>query len=266
VIPTNIVDFLPTFKQILAKLLNKVPKGKITPLKNKKIIPFKDIIKNYPISSIDISLTPNDIVYIQYTGGTTVPPKGAMLTHRNSVSNLIVFQKWNHWEDQIGKGVALSGFPFYHIAGLYYAINCVYAAYTQVLIPNPRDTDLICEQFEKYKPTLLANVPSLYQILMKNPQFEDLDFSSIDACITAAAPFPAESQAEFENIVGKGSLLEVYGMRETSPLSTSDPKNGKRKLGYVGLPLLNTEMKLIDPETRKEVPIGEAGEICVRGP
>ena len=119
---------------------------------------------------------------------------------------------------------------------------------------------------DKYKPTLVANVPSLFQMLLKNPKFAKIDHSRVENCVTAAAPFPVESQKQLVKMVGKGKLLEVYGMTETSPLTTMNPSKGERKLGSIGLPLINTYIKLISPETNEEVAIGEAGEICVKGP
>jgi len=106
----------------------------------------------------------------------------------------------------------------------------------------------------------------LYQILINFRKFKRLDHSKLEVCISAASPFPVESQKALESIVGEGKLLEVYGMTECSPLTTMNPMWGKRKLGSIGLALLNTELKLINPETGDEVPLGEAGEICVRGP
>ena len=266
VVATSVGGFLPAIKRILGQMLKKIPKGEVTPLKGKQVYIFKDVIKTetFPVKSPDVKITPDDIAYLQYTGGTTGAPKGAMLSHRNAVSDLIIVQTWLGWEP--GKGLALSGFPFFHIAGLFFNENCIFLGWTQVLIPNPRDTDHICAQIEKYKPTTLVNVPSLFQILMANPKFKSLDYSGMDRCICAAAPFPEESQKEFEEIVGKGKLLEVYGMTETSPLTTMNPSKGKKKLGSIGLPLLNTDIKLVDPETGKEVTLGEPGEICVKGP
>ena len=113
---------------------------------------------------------------------------------------------------------------------------------------------------------MLANVPSLYQLLLKTKKFKRLDHSILDVCISAAAPFPAESQKQLESMVGEGKLLELYGMTETSPLTVGNPYKGKRKLGSIGLPVLNTELKLVDPNTNEEVPLGEPGEICVKGP
>ncbi|MHA1148631.1 MAG: AMP-binding protein [Promethearchaeota archaeon] len=266
VVTTNIVDFLPKIKQILAKALKKVPKGKVTALTGKKVIEFKNILKNYSTELPDIVITPDDLAFIQYTGGTTGPPKGAMLTHRNAIADVVIVRDWLGWYDTEGIGRALSGFPFFHIAGLFFNECCIFMGWSQVLIPNPRDTKHICKGIQKYKPTVLVNVPSLYQLLLKDPMFKTLDHSQLDTCISAASPFPKESQEQLESIVGKGKLLEVYGMTETSPLTVMNPSKGKKKLGHIGIPILNTELKLVDPDTNQEVPIGQPGEICVRGP
>ena len=106
----------------------------------------------------------------------------------------------------------------------------------------------------------------LYQMLLENPKFKAMDHSTLGTVISAAAPFPQESQMELENIIGKGKLLELYGMTETSPVSTMNPSKGKKKLGTVGMPFLNTDVKLVDPGSGEEVPVGEPGEICVKGP
>lgn len=262
----SVGGFLPGFKRVLGQLLKKIPKGKVTPLAGKTVVDMKKVINDQRFSSAhpNVDLTPDDLAYIQYTGGTTGSPKGAMLTHRNAVSDLLIVQKWLSWE--VGKGLALSGFPFFHIAGLFFNENCVYLGWTQVLIPNPRDTEHICKELAKYKPTALVNVPSLFQMLLANPLFKDLDHSNLENCISAAAPFPEESQRELESIVGKGKLLEVYGMTETSPLTAMNPSKGPKKLGSIGLPLINTELVLIDPDTEKVVEVGQPGEICVKGP
>jgi len=266
VVATSVGGFLPAIKRILGQMLKKIPKGDVTPLKGKQVYIFKDVIKTEKFSakSPDVKITPDDITYIQYTGGTTGAPKGAMLSNRNAVSDMIIATAWMGWEP--GKGLALSGFPFFHMAGLFFNLTCIYVGWTQVLIPNPRDTDYICAQMEKYKPTTIVNVPSLYQLLMTNPKFRALDFSGVDIFMSGAAPFPEESQKEFEGIAGEGKLLEVYGMTETSPLTTMNPFKGKKKLGSIGLPLLNTDIKLLDTDTGKEVALGEPGEICVKGP
>ncbi|MFX0188686.1 MAG: AMP-binding protein [Candidatus Hodarchaeota archaeon] len=265
VITTNVASFLPKIKQVLGKLIGKIPKGKVTRLKDIKVIDFhKNILAKYSSDPVNVEVHPDDIAFIQYTGGTTGPPKGAVLTHRNIVSDLIIFQRWLNWE--FGKGVGLSGFPFFHIAGVFTCLNVVYLGWSQILIPNPRDSKHICMELAKYQPSVLANVPSLYQIMLRNPKFRKLDHSKLEYCVSAAAPFPLESQKEFESIIGKGKIIEAYGMTETSPLTVSNPSRGKKKLGSIGLPLNNMDLKLVDPETGEEVPLGEAGEICIKGP
>lgn len=266
VITTSVGGFMPKVLRTLGKAIGKIPKGKVTPLPGKTILDFhKDILQgSYSKDLPDVKITQDDICFIQYTGGTTGPPKGAMLTHKNALSDLLIIQKWLSWEP--GKGIACSGFPFFHIAGLFFCENCLYLGWTQILIPNPRDTTHICKEMAKYDVTALVNVPSLFQMLLKNPKFAKLDHSSLELCVSAAAPFPVESQKQLEAIVGKGKLLEMYGMTETSPLTTANPAKGTKKLGTIGLPIPNTELKLVDPETGEEVALGDPGEICVKGP
>ncbi|TFG30589.1 MAG: AMP-dependent synthetase [Promethearchaeota archaeon] len=266
IITTSVGSFLPKIIQILGKALGKIPKGKVTPLEGKTVLDFhKDVLKaDFSTDPPNIKLTPDDIGWIQYTGGTTGPPKGAMLSHRNVASNILSIARWLQWE--FGKGVLCSGFPIFHIAGLTVAESAVYFGWTQILIPNPRDTDHIVKEMKKYHPTNLVNVPSLYQMLIKNPKFKELDHSALGTCVSAASPFPKESQVELESIIGEGKLLELYGMTETSPVSTMNPSLGTKKLGTIGMPIQNVELKIIDPDTGKEVPIGDPGEICVKGP
>jgi acyl-CoA synthetase (AMP-forming)/AMP-acid ligase II len=139
--------------------------------------------------------------------------------------------------------------------------------FTQILIPDPRNTQHICKEFARYRPTLVANVPSLYQMLMETPEFKSLDFSSVKTCISGAAPFSVEAIQNFVSVVGEGKVLELYGMTEASPILTMNPHKGKKKIGSVGLPLQSTWLKIVDLEdATREVPIGEEGEIIAHGP
>ena len=208
VVAASVGGFLPGIKRFLGKLLKKIPQGKVTPLEGKSVFHFKEVIspERFSATAPEVNVTPDDIAYIQYTGGTTGLPKGAMISHRNAVADLLIVQKWLGWEKD--KGVALSGFPFFHIAGIFFNANCIYLGWPQILIPNPRDTDHICEEIRKYKPTTLVNVPSLYQMLIANPRFKTLDHSRLQTCISSAAPFPEESQRVLESVIGEGKLLE----------------------------------------------------------
>ena len=265
VVATSVASFLPKFKQFMGKLLKKIPSGKVSPLPGVTVLDYhKDVFARYGTEPVSVDLTPDDLGWIQYTGGTTGDPKGAMLSHRNGCHNIMSIANWLGWARN--EGVLLSGFPFFHIAGLTVCESAIYMGWTQVLIPNPRDTDHICGEMLKYKPTNMANVPSLYQMLIENPKFKEMDHTDLGTCISAAAPFPKESQVVLENIIGEGKLLELYGMTETSPVSTMNPSKGKKKLGTVGLPFLNTQIKFVDPASGEAVPLGEPGEVCVGGP
>jgi len=154
----------------------------------------------------------------------------------------------------------------FHIAGLTVSESAIALGWGQILIANPRDALHICNQIKTYNPTVLVNVPSLYQILINFKKFKRLDHGKLRMCISAASPFPKESQEKLEEIVGKGKLLELYGMTELSPVATMNPSIGKKILGKVGLPIQNVKLKIIDADTGEEVPLGEPGEICVAGP
>ena len=265
VVATSVIGMFPKDQQEKIKALRDIPSGEVTPLEGKIVLDFHDdVLAKFSTHSPDIQVTADDIAFIQYTGGTTGPPKGAMLTHRNSVSNLYELKNWLGME--FGVGVALSGNPFFHIAGLIVGQACIFNGMTQCLIADPRDALYICNQIKQYKPRIMVSVPSLYQILMNFRKFKRLDHSTLEICISGAAPFPVESQKQLESIIGEGKVLEVLGITECSPLVAGNPSKGKRKLGSIGLPILNTKIKIVDPETGEEVPLGEAGEICVKGP
>ncbi len=265
VVPTMIVDFLPKFKQLLAKWLKKVPTGKIKPLPGKEVIPFMDILSKYPAQPPDVTLTPEDPFIIQYTGGTTGVPKGAVCTHRNMLSNVAQFAEWLRVEE--GQEVVESAFPMFHIAGLFTSIICLAYGLTQILIPDPRNTKLIVGEMEKFKPQWLGNVPSLYMMLLNEPKFREMDHSRLKFCVSGAAGFPVDAIKKFEAIVGKEKVIEVFGMTETCVLLTCAPRFGVKKVGTSGIPLPSTSLMIVDLETgTKEMPLGEQGEICAAGP
>jgi len=225
---------------------------------------FTDIMKDTPADTVHVKVSADAPLLMQYTGGTTGPPKGAVLTHNNIVRHII---HWTNFLDgKKGQERILTPFPLFHQAGLF---NCLYGfamATPQVAVPNPRDYDSIIKIIKEYKPTVLTAVPTIYLELIKKPEFQQLDFSGVIMAVSGAAPFPVEYIKDLEKIVGEGKLVEVYGMTETSPLITAPPRYGKHKAGSVGLPIADTEVKIVDPVTKEPVPIGEPGELAVRGP
>ncbi|MDQ7782903.1 MAG: AMP-binding protein [Desulfomonilaceae bacterium] len=265
IIGTPILDFLPKYKQLLAKWLKKVPSGTMSPVPGKKVLTFRQALSDYPDQDPAHSVTPDDHCLIQYTGGTTGTPKGAVLTHRNVMSQLAIVVNWLQMNP--GKEVILSGFPFFHIAGLALGLGSMYQGNAQILVPDPRNTRFIVQQMAKFKPTILVNVPSLYMMLLEEPAFRKLDLSRLVFCLSAASPFPANTLKELESVIGEGKLVEAYGMTECSALVTCNPRLGVKKTGSVGLPLSNTILRLMDLDTGDhDVPVGEEGEIVVSGP
>lgn len=265
VIWTSVIGSFDKESQAKIKAVQDIPSGEVTPLEGKVVYNYQsDVLAKFSDEIPKVDISPSDIGWIQYTGGTTGPPKGAMLSHRNCMSNLLSLRYWLQWEE--GKGMMLSGFPMFHIAGLTVCEGALSLGWGQILIANPRDALHICNQIKTYNPTVLVNVPSLYQILINFKKFKRLDHSKLRMCISAASPFPKESQEKLEAIVGEGKLLELYGMTELSPVATMNPSIGAKQLGKVGMPIQNVDLRLVDPETGEIVPLGEPGEICVKGP
>jgi long-chain acyl-CoA synthetase len=264
VVAAGIADFLPGVKKFLGTLLKKIPTGPVNPITGIRVERYMDLLKRMPDAPVLEKVGMDAPMLMQYTGGTTGPPKGAVLTHRNLVHHM---HQVNTWLDlTAGEDVIISAFPLFHQAGLFLGLNAIALGDTQVAVPNPRDLDFIISIIDKYKPNAIVNVPTIFLELLKKPKFRALDFSSVKWFLSGAAPFPAEYIKEFEDVVGKGKLLEVLGMTETSPVTTCLPLLGIKKPGSVGIPLPDTEMKLVDPTTGKVVPQGEAGECVVKGP
>jgi long-chain acyl-CoA synthetase len=283
VIVTEIADFLPGIKEKLAKayirqtalgkLLKKVkkldaklkaiPAAPITELKGKKVVRLEEALKGMPTDRVHVKRNMDDIIFIMYTGGTTGPAKGALLTQRSYMSNRLQVLTYLDIKPDV---MAISAFPLFHIAGLAFGGFCITNGATQIAVPNPRDSHFIIEMLEKYKPNIVVNVPTVFYELMKNPEFKKLDLSNLHWCLSAAAPFPEENIKELESIIGESKFIELYGMTETSPVTCCNPRYGKKKPASIGMPLPDTEFKLVDPETGQLAELGQPGEIAIRGP
>ena len=265
VIATSIIGSFSKEDQAKIHAVRELPTGNVTPIEGKTVLDYwDDVINKVPSDPVKVDISPDDLGFIYYTGGTTGPPKGAMLTHSNIVANLRIVSTWLGMEK--GNDCAISGFPFFHIGGLCFGINCLYFAWIQVLLPDPRDTLTICNAIKKYKPKVLANVPSLYRLLIDTRKFKRLDHSALEICVSGASPFPVDAQKEFESIVGEQKILELLGMTETAAIFSMNPRMKPKRLGTVGIPFLNTDVKIIDPDTGELMPLGKPGEICVRSP
>ena len=255
VLVTSPKDFLP---------VNTASPANDSSIPGIEVKPFIETIDGFPKDITTESVDPEAPCLMMYTGGTTGPPKGAVLTHNNMVHHIM---QMSHWFGMgIGEYVYLSAFPIFHQAGNFMMMWCFAIGATNILVPNPRDLPFIVSAIKNYQPNAIVNVPTIYLEIMKLPEFRALDFSTVKWFVSGASPFPAENIKEFESIVGAGKLIEVCGMTETSPVLTALPYRGKKKAGSIGLPLSDTEIKLVDPETNEIVPLGEAGEFVAKGP
>jgi long-chain acyl-CoA synthetase len=205
-----------------------------------------------------------DLAMVQYTGGTTGRPKGVMLTHANLIANTIQVAVWCHQMER-GKEKYLAALPLFHVFGLTVLLNqAIYMAGSLVLVPrfNPR---MVLDAISRHRPTVFPGAPTMYVALLNHPHAKNVDLGSIRVCVSGAAPLPREVQDLFEKQSG-GRLIEGYGMTETSPVSHCNPIWGFRKFGTIGLPLPDTDVRIVGEDSLDPLPIGELGELVIRGP
>ncbi len=270
IVATNIAEYMgfSKIKVFLGKLFRKIPKGKVTPHPGKKVVQFKDVmLTEADFKEVSINID-KDLALLQYTGGTTGRPKGTELTHANIVANTIQEEQW--LDLVAGKNINMSAFPMFHLAGLAFAMTSIYMSGPQVLIVDPRNTNHFIEEWIDKKPGVIVNVPTLYLMLQNNPKSKEIPKEVLDAVefyISGAAPFPAEAIRDFEkHFHAENKVIEVYGMTEASPLVTVNPRYKPKKIGTVGIPIQDTEVRIVNIETGQPVELGQPGEVIVKGP
>jgi long-chain acyl-CoA synthetase len=211
-----------------------------------------------------VSLAGDDLLFLQYTGGTTGLSKGAALSHRNLVANTEQFKAFLGDALRPGKDVVVTALPLYHI----FALMLNFIAYYSIgaenwLVPNARDIDSLVETLRQSRCTAFTGVNTLFGTLVMHPKIAEVDFSSLRAVIGGGAAVLPTTSAKWKALTGK-DIREGYGLSETSPILTLNPAAGEFS-ATVGLPLPSTDIKLLDDDSN-EVPIGEPGEICAKGP
>ncbi len=205
----------------------------------------------------------DDIAVLQYTGGTTGVAKGAMLTHGNLVANLLQVRPMMENVEE-GKEVVIAPLPLYHIYS--FTLNCgimLEAGAHNVLIPNPRDIPGFVKELKNHKFTAFLGLNTLFVALCNNEEFQGLDFSNLKLTSSGGMALTSDTAKMWQRVTGC-EISEGYGMTETSPVVTFNP-NSAIQLGTIGLPIPGTELKTIDDDGN-ETPIGEPGELCVKGP
>ncbi|HQI80950.1 MAG TPA: long-chain fatty acid--CoA ligase [Deltaproteobacteria bacterium] len=263
VITCHISDFLPFPARQLFPFVKKEMYRKVTPAKG--VHQFMDLLKNQPDTPVPSEACWDDLAALIYTGGTTGVSKGAMLTHANTSSVVQIFRAW--FPDLADASESLLGvYPIFHSAGYSVSQNLpVWSGWTCVLVPRPTP-EVIVEQLKKFRPSFLPGVPTIYTGLLQNAQFRTMDMGFVKGYFAGAAPLPEDTVRELREL-HHATIYDVYGATENTAFATCTPWGGRMKPGTVGVPLPNTDIRIVDIETgEKALPAGEPGEVCIKGP
>jgi len=207
-----------------------------------------------------------EIAVLQYTGGTTGEPKGAMLTHANLSAVIAIRERWFKGVLEEGKFAALAVLPLFHVYGMSMVMLAAAASGTELILHLRFDAERVLQDIAQKRPAIFAGVPTMFAALLQHPRIRDYDLTSLVHCGSGGAPLPLEIQQGFSRLIGH-TIAEGYGLTEAAPIVTLAPHEASVRPGTVGLPCPNTTVEILDLETGTRVlPPGEKGEICVRGP
>ena len=267
VILSGIHDYMPLFKRLLAPLALRRQGKWVNVTYTDTVLAFKRLTQRGRRGRLpEIDLFPTDLACLQYTGGTTGLPKGAMLTHRNLIASLVQIRSFLLFGHNDAQDIALAIMPFFHVYGMNGLMNLgMYLAATLVLIPQP-EIKAIVEALVAERPTFFVGVPALYVALNNHKGFDQIDLSPIKAMFSGAAPLPVNVMEKFETRTG-ARIAEAYGMTEASSVTHVNPLQGQRKFGSIGVPIIGTDAKIVDvDDPTKELGVGQSGELLVKGP
>jgi long-chain acyl-CoA synthetase len=261
---TEIGDMLPPVKRMITNFVIRRVKKMIPDYSLPTAIPFtRALAKGKSQKFIEARPTHDDIAVLQYTGGTTGVSKGAMLTHGNLVANLLQMRAvWTGFNP--GKEVMMAPLPLYHIFA--FAVSCLgmmeRGGHT-VLITNPRDMDGFVKEMARWPFTIMVGLNTLFVGLMHHKGFRELDFSKLKMTVSGGMALQVQVAQDWQKLTGCG-ICEGYGMTETSPVVSMNPLS-HNQLGTIGMPVPGTQIKITD-DAGNEQPLGERGELCVKGP
>jgi len=213
-----------------------------------------------------VTIAMDDVAVLQYTGGTTGVPKAAMLTHRNLSCNAQQTAAW-FVNARSPREVMLGCLPFFHVFGLTVSMNFpILGGASIVLVPDPRDIPGMMRAIVKERVKLFPGVPAMFNAIVHSPDADRLDLSSVTGCFSGSAPLPPDVLQRFEALTGS-TIIEGYGLTETSPVTHANPLGGTRKIGSIGVPFPDTDMKIVSVEDgTTEMPTGKSGELLIKGP
>jgi len=265
IIVTNIKEYFSPLRRAIFSIVRESREGHRIDLRGAPDAhAFQALLKSASAETPSVEVTPDDLALIQYSSGTTDAPKGVMLTHANIVANTTQVR---HWITDIDEGDErmLCVLPFSHSYGMTAALNVgISIAAALILLPT-FSTREVLQVIARYRPTLFPGVPTMYVAINQFPNVRRFGLKSIRACVSGAAPLPLEVQEAFEKLT-RGKLVEGYGLTEAGPITHANPIYGRRKTGTIGMPLPDTDAKIVDMQTGADAPPGSIGELVVRGP
>ncbi len=265
VVVTELADLHPPLRRLLINGVAKYVKKMVPRFDIPGAVPLRKALALGASGSYQpVSASRDDLVMLQYTGGTTGVAKGAMLSHGNLIANVT---QVDGLFDTHGLGerdtVIIQPLPVYHI---YAFMTCVYSMLNgrhTVFVPNPRDLKSVVQTFRDYPPAVFCGLNTLFVALCNNEEFRQLDFSTLKVTLSGGMALSPAVAEEWHRVTGC-EIAEGYGLTETSPVVSSNPGN-RKILGTIGLPIPGTQIRILG-DSGEELPVGEAGELCVRGP
>jgi long-chain acyl-CoA synthetase len=265
IIVTEVADLLPPLKRLLVNSVIKYVKKMVPPFHLPKAVKFNDVLakgRGQPV--LDVSPNGDDVAVLQYTGGTTGVAKGAMLTHRNLIANMLQCRALMAANLNEGTEVLITPLPLYHIyAFTFHCMAMMLSGNHNVLISNPRDLSAMVKELSKWKFSGFVGLNTLFVALCNNADFRHLDFSSLKLTLSGGMALQTAAAERWKEVTGC-SICEGYGMTETSPVASVNPFQ-KIQMGTIGIPVPSTLCKTIN-DAGQELPLGEVGELCIKGP
>jgi long-chain acyl-CoA synthetase len=272
IIVTSLSEYLPMSKRLAMRLpLKRAKEAReqlITPVPDDPgLLFFQRLLGSSRSRHHQVRVDPQrDLAALQYTGGTTGRPRGAMLTHRNLVANAYQTAAWDPAAEP-GREIGLAVLPLFHVFGLTLCLTTsVLMACTIVLVPK-FDVDLTLSMIRRWRPTIFPGVPPIYQKLAESPKVRSARMTSIRVCVSGAMRLPRETVDAFREATGGAAVSQGYGLTEASPVALANPLDGNARHISVGIPLPSTYARIVsETDPRIQVPVGAAGELLIYGP
>ena len=262
IIGCHINSYLPFPKKQLFPYVKKDMYRKVEPAED--VYVFKDLIARYSTKPIEDQSKWDELANLLYTGGTTGVSKGVMQSNSIISCNVQQFAAWFP-ELKSGEEVLVGNYPVFHAAGFATTNLMIWKAWQHLMVPRP-DAKINVELIKKHRPTFVPGVPTMFVGMLADPEFRQLDFSSVKGFFSGAAPLAADTIRDLKELTGS-TMCEVYGSAETAPFATVTPWGGEVKPGTVGIPIPDTDVKIVDiANPDKELALGEEGEIAIKGP